>query len=66
MTDNMTKGGYEAVPGLWIGSKQGDLVRERQLLISKWLDGDEESKNRIREITNELIEMRMGKFEGKR
>lgn len=48
---------YEVVPGLWIGSKKGDLQRERQILISKWIEGDTESKNRIFEITNELIEM---------
>ncbi len=52
MTDD-----YEVVPGLWIGSKKGDLQRERQVLISKWIEGDTESKNRIFEITNELIEM---------
>ena len=56
---------YEVLPGLWIGSKEGDLVRERKKLISKWIEGDKESKDRIFEITNELIEMRMGKF-GKR
>lgn len=48
---------YEVVPGLWIGSKKGDLQRERQILISKWVEGDTETKNRIFEITNELIEM---------
>jgi hypothetical protein len=52
---------YQVVPGLWIGSKEGDLQRERQKLMSKWLDGDEHAKRRISEITHELIEMRMGK-----
>lgn len=61
----MTNCPYEVVPGLWIGSKEGDLQRERQKLMSKWLDGDQDAKDRIFEITNELIEMRMGKF-GKR
>jgi len=50
---------YEVAPGLWIGSKKGDLQRERQILISKWIEGDTASKNRIFEITNELIEMSM-------
>ena len=61
----MSTNKYEVVPGLWIGSKEGDLQRERQKLMSRWLDGDQESKDRIFEITNELIEMRMGKY-GKR
>ena len=53
---------YQVAPGLWIGSKEGDLQRERQKLISRWLEGDEASKNRIFEITNELIKLRTGKF----
>ena len=53
---------YQVAPGLWIGSKEGDLQRERQKLISKWLEGDEASKNRIFEITNELIKLRTRKF----
>jgi hypothetical protein len=58
---------YEVAPGLWIGSKKGDLQRERQILISKWIEGDTESKNRIFEITNELIEMHSSiPFKGKR
>lgn len=57
---NVERDPYEVVPGLWIGSKEGDLQRERQKLISKWIEGDQESKDRIFEITNELIEMRMG------
>lgn len=61
----MSNDPYEVTPCLWIGSKEGDLARERKKLISKWVEGDQKSKNRIFEITNELIEMRMGKF-GKR
>jgi hypothetical protein len=53
---------YQVAPGLWIGSKEGDLQRERQKLMSKWLEGDETSKSRIFEITNELIKLRTGKF----
>lgn len=53
---------YQVAPGLWVGSKEGDLQRERQKLISKWLEGDDDSKNRIFEITNELIKLRTGKF----
>lgn len=56
---------YEVVPGLWIGSKQGDLMRERRQLISKWIEGDAEAKDRILEITNQIIELRKGKV-GKR
>ena len=50
---------YEVTPGLWIGSKRGDLYRERQILVSKWAHGDESVKTRIKEITDELIEMHM-------
>jgi hypothetical protein len=57
---------YEVVPRLWIGSKEGDLVRERKKLISKWIEGDQKSKDRIFEITNQLIEIRAGKFGKKR
>jgi hypothetical protein len=49
---------YEVVPGLWIGSKNGDLHRERQILMSKFANGDDSVKNRIKEITDELIQMR--------
>lgn len=52
---------YEVVPGLWIGSKKSNLQRERQILISKWIEGDTESKNRIFEITNQLIDMHMAR-----
>lgn len=50
---------YQVVPGLWIGSKQDDLARERKKLMSRMLDGDVKAKQRIFDITNELIEMRM-------
>lgn len=50
---------YQVAPGLWIGSKKGDLQRERQKLISKMLEGDEVAKKRIFDITNELIETSM-------
>ena len=53
---------YQVAPGLWVGSKEGDLQRERQKLISRWLEGDDASKSRIFEITNELIKLRTGKF----
>ncbi len=52
---------YQVVPGLWIGSKQDDLSRERKKLMSSMLDGDAKAKQRIFDITNELIEMRMSK-----
>ncbi len=52
---------YEVASGLWIGSKRGDLYRERQVLISKLANGDESVKVRIKEITDELIEMAMPK-----
>jgi hypothetical protein len=53
---------YEVAPGLWIGSKRGDLYRERQVLISKLANGDDTVKVRIKEITDELIEMAMPKL----
>ena len=49
---------YEVVPGLWIGSKNGDLQRERQILMSKFANGDDSVKTRIKEITDELIQTR--------
>lgn len=52
---------YEVVPGLWIGSKNGDLQRERQILMSKLANGDDSVKTRIKEITDELIQMRISK-----
>lgn len=52
---------YEVAPGLWIGSKNGDLQRERQILISKLTNGDDSAKTRIKEITDELIRMRMSR-----
>jgi hypothetical protein len=52
---------YEVAPGLWIGSKNGDLQRERQILISKLTNGDDSAKTRIKEITDELIQMRTAK-----
>ena len=55
----MTSDPYQVVPGLWIGSKQDDLTRERKKLMSSMLDGDAKAKQRIFDITNELIEMRM-------
>ena len=55
---NVTHNNYEVAPGLWIGSKNGDLQRERQILISKLANGDNSVKARIKEITDELIQMR--------
>jgi hypothetical protein len=57
----MTNSQYQVAPGLWIGSKNGDLQRERQILISKLANGDDSAKARIKEITNELIQMRMAR-----
>ena len=59
MKTTMTSDPYQVVPGLWIGSKQDDLARERKKLMSSMLDGDAKAKQRIFDITNELIEMRM-------
>lgn len=59
---NVTRNKYEVVPGLWIGSEVGDLYRERQILMSKLASGDDTVKKRIKEITDELIEIKMGKF----
>jgi hypothetical protein len=57
---------YEVVPGLWIGSEIGDLHRERQILMSKWANGDNSAKTRIKEITDQLIEIKSArKFYGK-
>jgi hypothetical protein len=50
---------YQVVPGLWIGSKRGDLYRERKILISKYINGDETVKPRIKEITDELLTIDM-------
>lgn len=52
---------YEVAPGLWIGSELGDLYRERKILMSKLISGDETAKHRIKEITDRIIEMRMPK-----
>jgi hypothetical protein len=52
---------YEVAPGLWIGSRRGDLYRERQKLVSKLANGDNTVKDRIKEITDELIEMAMAR-----
>lgn len=48
---------YEVATGLWIGSKRGDLLRERKVLISRMIKGDITVKNRILEINNELTAM---------
>ena len=53
---------YQVVPGLWIGSRRGDLYRERQILMSKIGTADDKTaKIRIKEITDELIQMTMSK-----
>lgn len=53
---------YQVAPGLWIGSEEGDLQRERQKLLTSMLDGDTTARVRIKEITDRLIELRMGKW----
>jgi len=50
---------YEVATGLWIGSRRGDLYRERKALISKLVNGDVTVKCRIKEITDELLKMSM-------
>lgn len=48
---------YEVANGLWIGSKFGDLRREREKLMKKLVqDNDASVKPRIREITLEMTE----------
>ena len=48
---------YEVANGLWIGSKFGDLRRERENLMKKLVhDNDDSVKPRIREITLELTD----------
>jgi hypothetical protein len=56
---------YEVAPGLWIGSEQGDLQRERQKLLASMLNGDKSVKSRIQEITDKLVELRTGKRRSK-
>lgn len=57
---------YEVAPGLWIGSEVGDLYRERQILMSKLVSGDDTVKARIKEITDRLIEIKMSRYSSKR
>lgn len=52
---------YEVVPGLWVGSEIGDLYRERQVLMSKYANGDDSAKARIKDITDRLIEIKMAR-----
>jgi hypothetical protein len=46
---------YEVANGLWIGSRFGDLRRERAALMKRLVHGNDESvKPRIRELTLEI------------
>jgi hypothetical protein len=46
---------YEVANGLWIGSRFGDLRRERAALMKRLVHGNDESvKSRIRELTLEI------------
>lgn len=48
---------YEVVKGLWIGSKFGDLRRERAALMKKLIQNNDVSvKPKIRELTQEIYE----------
>jgi hypothetical protein len=48
---------YEVVKGLWIGSKFGDLRRERAVLMKRFFHNNDASvKSRIRELTQEIYE----------
>lgn len=48
---------YQVVNGLWIGSKYGDLRRERASLMKKLIhEHDETVKPRIRELTQLIYE----------
>ena len=48
---------YEVVKGLWIGSKFGDLRRERARLMKRLVQNNDVSvKSRIRELTQEIYE----------
>lgn len=51
---------YEVAPGLWIGSEYGDLIRERKKLIAKY-PHDEATKQRIKEITDRCIEIKLSR-----
>jgi hypothetical protein len=51
----MDEKNYEVTKGLWIGSKYGDLRRERASLMKKLVhDNDLSVKPRIRELTLEI------------
>ncbi len=46
---------YEVANGLWIGSRFGDLRRERAALMKRLVHSNDESvKPRIRELTLEI------------
>ena len=46
---------YEVANGLWIGSKFGDLRRERAALMKRLVaDNDTSIRPRIRELTSEI------------
>lgn len=45
---------YEVANGIWVGSKFGDLRRERAALMKKLVHGEDSVKPRIRELTLEI------------
>lgn len=51
MTDEKN---YEVANGLWIGTKYGDLRRERAALIKKLVSGDNSVKYRLYELILEI------------
>lgn len=48
---------YEVAPGLFIGSEIGDIDREVKVLMKKWLDGDQESYEKIRQLSVRRVEL---------
>lgn len=55
---------YKVAPGLFVGSREGDIDREIKVLVGKLINGDESAKPKIRRLQDErrnLLRLRPSK-----
>lgn len=50
---------YEIAPGVWIGSEIGDINREINSLMKRWLDGDESVLPEITRLSRKKEQLMM-------
>jgi hypothetical protein len=57
MSEWVPKNKYEVAPGLFIGSEIGDIDREVKVLMKEWLNGNQQSFEKMKKLHDRRLEL---------